>query len=286
MQKTHYLQGFHVIWELHMLARISAALLLTATLAACQNTSAVGSVENATADEIDTVETASIEAAADQPAVLDGPETPPADEETKTAALGKDTGDPVKGGVITHYRPPEKGTVFTWRNNWSTLPPVISYVADGTLAKGDKTYVRFKSVKGLDQTTFAYYDTGNFGLKGYRDSRDKALTTFKPVEERYRFPMKAGDKWVMQWKMKDHNSGKISQGGGIVTVIGIERLKLPAGVYQAMKVKLPTPAGLPRQMVHYVWFAPALGVTVKEQIGNGKMTWSQILEKVEPAAKG
>jgi hypothetical protein len=30
-----------------------------------------------------------------------------------------------------------------------------------------------------------------------------------------------------------------------------------------------------------VWFSPQLGVTVKEQIGNGSMNWTQILEKVQ-----
>lgn len=274
-----------------MIVRITAALLLTVGVAACQNTSTVGAADDKALTAVDDIVTASTETAE--------PETNPIQDEAaesdqaeasapamKTAALKTDTGSPVKDGVITHYQAPEKGTVFTWRNNWSTLPPVISYVADGTASMGDKTYVRFKSVKGLDQTTFAYYDTGNFSLKGYRNAADKALTTFKPAEERYRFPMKAGDKWVMQWKMKDHRSGKVSEGGGIVTVIGIERLKLPAGVFEAMKVKLPTPPGLPRQMIHYVWFSPELGITVKEQIGNGRMTWSQILEKVEPAAKG
>lgn len=272
-----------------MVVRFTAALLLTVGLAACQNTSAVSAVDGNAAAAVDDIATASTETAGpEEVSIQDG--AAESDQapgtELKTAALKVDPGSPVKDGVITHYQAPEKGTVFTWRNNWSTLPPVISYVADGTLSMGEKTYVRFKSVKGLDQTTFAYYDTGNFSLKGYRDAADKALTTFKPAEERYRFPMKAGDKWVMQWKMKDHRSGKVSEGGGIVTVIGIERLKLPAGVFKAMKVKLPTPPGLPRQMIHYVWFSPELGVTVKEQIGNGRMTWSQILEKVEPAAKG
>ena len=271
-----------------MHVRISAALLLTAAVAACQNTSAVSSVDGKNVDAIETaaIETAAPEAGAEGDDMADGGQEAVAGGGLKTAALDAGNTNPVENGIITRYQPPSKGTVFTWRNNWSTLPPVISYVADGTLSRGETTYVKFKSVKGLEQTTIAYYDTGNFSLKGYRDSSDKALTTFKPAEQRYRFPMKAGDKWVMQWKMKDHVSGKVSEGGGVVTVIGMERLKLPAGTYEAMKVKLPTPTGLPRQMTHYVWFAPALGVTVKEQIGNGKMTWSQILEKVEPAAKG
>ena len=273
-----------------MLVRITAALLLTASVAACQNTSTVSAVDDVPDKAVDKINTASVatpapEADGEQSETADAVQQQDRAVQPETAALKADHQSLLKDGVITRYQPPEKGTVFTWRNNWSTLPPVISYVADGTFSMGERTYVRFKSVKGMEQTTFAYYDAGNFSLKGYRDAKDKALTTFKPAEERYRFPMKAGDKWVMQWKMKDHGSGKVSEGGGVVTVIGIEELKLPAGVFQTMKVKLPTPPNLPSQMTHYVWYSPELGVTVKEQIGNGKMTWSQILEKVEPAAK-
>lgn len=183
--------------------------------------------------------------------------------------------------VIDRYEPPKEGTVFTWRNNWSTLPPVISYKVAGVVKSGGVEYLKLTSVAGLKETVDAYYDTSGFALKGYRDAGGKAMVTFKPVEERYRFPMKPGDKWLTQWKSLDHRKKIERSGGGVVEVVGFEMLRLPAGTYRTIKVKMPTPRELPAGMRHHVWFSPELGVTVKEQIGNGSMNWTQILEKVE-----
>lgn len=182
---------------------------------------------------------------------------------------------------VSAYVPPAKGTVFTWRNNWTSLPPVISYRVDGTVRVGDTEYVKLTSVAGLKESVSAYYDTRNFSLKGYRDVKDKAIVTYKPAEERYRFPMKPGDKWVTAWKSWDHRKESETNGGGVVEVVGLEMIDLPAGRFKTVKVRLPTAAGMPADMRHYLWFSPELGVTVKEQIGNGRMNWTQILEKVQ-----
>jgi len=183
--------------------------------------------------------------------------------------------------VIERYVPPKTGTILTWRNNWSTLPPVISYKVAGLVDAGGKQYLKMTSVGGLSETVNAYYDTSNFALKGYRDAKDKAMVTFKPVEERYRFPLKPGDKWVTAWKSYDHRKKQETGGGGMVQVMGIETIKLPAGTFRAVKVKMPVGPDLPRGMQHYLWFSPQLGVTIKEQIGNGSMNWTQVLEKIQ-----
>lgn len=198
------------------------------------------------------------------------------DTETNTASA-KQAGLPLAPDA---YVPPKTGTVFTWRNNWSTLPPVISYRVDGVVTAGDRQYLKMTAIGGLKEKISAFYDTGNFALKGYRDAKDKAMVTFKPVEERYRFPLKPGDKWVTQWESYDHRERKETKGGGVVEVVRFETLKLPAGEFRAVKVKLPTPPDMPAGMTHFVWFSPELGVTVKEQISNGSMNWTQVLEKV------
>ncbi len=183
--------------------------------------------------------------------------------------------------AVENYVPPKPGTILTWRNNWSTLPPVISYKVAGLVKAGNKEYVRLTSVSGLSETVNAYYDTTNFALKGYRDGGDRAMLTFKPVEERYRFPLKPGAKWISQWKSYDHRKKVEVAGGGVVEVVGFEELDLPAGTFKTVKVKMPTPPGMPAGARHFLWFSPELGVTVKEQIGNGSLNWSQILEKVQ-----
>lgn len=183
--------------------------------------------------------------------------------------------------VIQAYVPPQTGTVFTWRNNWSSLPPVVSYRVSGVVTVGETEYVKFTSVAGMKNTVHAYYDTGSFALKGYRDGDDRALVTYKPVEERYRFPMKAGDQWVTAWRSLDHKEERETKGGGVVKVVAIETVKLPAGEFRAAKVQLPLPRDAAPGMRHLVWFAPDLGITVKEQITSGSMNWTQILEKIE-----
>ena len=64
------------------------------------------------------------------------------------------------------------------------------------------------------------------------------------------------------------------------------RIGLNASMIRTLNIKLPSPPDMPRGMTHYVWFAPDLGVTVKEQIGNGAMNWTQILEKVQTSEGG
>ncbi|MEM9280126.1 MAG: hypothetical protein AAGA76_16310, partial [Pseudomonadota bacterium] len=131
------------------------------------------------------------------------------------------------------------------------------------------------------KTTHAYYSTEDFSLKGYRDAKNRALVTYKPVEQRYRFPMAPGDKWLTQWKSLDHGTEKVTAGGGVVQVVRMETLDLPAGRFRAMKVKMPVQRHAPKGLTHYAWFSPELGITVKEEIGGGILNWSQVLEKVE-----
>jgi hypothetical protein len=198
-----------------------------------------------------------------------------------TAAIDKDKHGGQVQKLFAVYKAPPTGARFTWRSNWASMPDLVTYEVQGVVERGGAEYVALKSVKGLAETTYAYYDTTNFSLKGYRNEQDEALTTFKPVEERYRFPLEKGKQWVSEWKMKDHKTGKVTSGGGVFKIISLELLKLPAGNFQTARVRLPVAPGLPKGMTHYVWFAPKLGITVKEQIGNGQMNWTQVLEAVE-----
>ena len=182
---------------------------------------------------------------------------------------------------VAEYVPPKPGTVFTWRNNWANLPEIISYRVAGTVSAGESEYLKFTSVKGFKNTTHAYYNIKDFSLKGYRDRKDKAIVTYKPVEQRYKFPMVPGDKWLTQWKSLDHKTDRITVGGGVVHAIRMETLNLPFGKIRAMKVKMPVQKSAPKGITHYAWFSPELGVTVKEEIGGGILSWSQVLESVE-----
>ncbi len=203
------------------------------------------------------------------------------DSSVKTAKVDGSTPSGKLSNSVASYVAPRDGTVFTWRNNWANLPEIISYKVAGKVKNGDTEYLKLTSVKGFKSTTYAYYLTKDFSLKGYRDKSNKAVMSFKPTEQRYRFPMAPGDKWVTSWKQVDHKTDKITSGGGVVRVIGWETLNLPAGRFKALKVRMPVQRNAPKGLTHYTWFSPKLGVTVKEEIGGGILVWSQILEKVE-----
>jgi hypothetical protein len=273
--------------------KIVPVIAFSLALAACQTKSdsaleAVSGKETAAVDAA-----AATDAAAEEGTQTEGTET---GENNAAAEAGASTGAAVAraaevpavsdSNVIAAYRAPEKGTLLTFRNNWASLPPVITYRVDGTVSLGKAKYLKMTAIRGMGEKISAYYDAGNFALKGYRDEKDKAVVTYSPVEERYRFPMKPGDRWVSAWRSRDHRKEKDFKGGGVVTVVGFENLELPSGTFRTVKIKLPSPPDMPRGMMHHVWFAPEVGVTVKEQIGNGSMNWTQILEKLQSPGSG
>ena len=154
-----------------------AVLALAVTLAGCQSS------------QIDDLSTASTgdKLPASVAAPPDGSASAPGAVEESARALA----DAGSANVIASYVPPESGTELTFRNNWSSLPPVITYRVAGTVALGGKTYLKMTSIKGQSETVSAYYDTANFALKGYRDKNDKPILTYKPVEERCLLPARA-----------------------------------------------------------------------------------------------
>ena len=217
-----------------------------------------------------------------QPAVVDAIATGSvkAGGESGQAKVAGDS-DRDGGDTIAAYVPPKPGTVLHFRNNWATLPAQTMFRVDPPAKIGDKEYVRLTAVGGSGETLHGYYDASNYALKGYRDDKDAAVITYKPVEERYRFPMHPGDKWLSQWRSISHRDKKVSEGGGVVQVVRMETIDLPAGKFRAMKVRLPLPASEFPGMSHFIWFSPELGVTIKEEITNGRINWTQVLEKVE-----
>ena len=249
--------------EMGMSRKIALSLSALLLVAGCQAASQKGVDTNLASSEKEAVEEQTV-----------------ADENSTASIAAAEVATPTVEG-ISAYVPPRKGTVFTWKNNWANLPERISYKVEGTMKKGDSQYVKFGSVSGFKTKTYAFYDTRDFSLKGYRDKDDKAVVTFKPPEQRYKFPMAPGDKWISNWKQLEHKSSRVTSGGGIVRVMGWETLDLPAGKFKTLKVRQPVQKNAPKGLTHYTWFSPELGITVKEEIGGGILNWTQILEKVE-----
>lgn len=195
---------------------------------------------------------------------------------------GKNTGKI----VINSYRPPKVGTVFGWRNNWASLEPKLVYrVASVNDKFGDRPVMRFDAIEGTGKGAKTYYDLQNSNLVGHKDKSGSPLVTYQKVENRLKFPMRPGDKWVANWKFLDHKSNKTQKGGGVVNVIGVEMLSTDAGRFKTMKIRLPLPPSAGRGMRHHIWYSPKLGVIVREQISNSTFSWVKVIERVE-LAKG
>ncbi|MFK5979011.1 MAG: hypothetical protein QM488_09020 [Rhizobiaceae bacterium] len=184
--------------------------------------------------------------------------------------------------VINSYRPPKVGTVFGWRNNWASLEPKLVYRVASLNDKFDgKPAIRFEAIEGTGKGAKTYYDLQNSNLVGHKDKSGKPLVTYQKVENRLKFPMRPGDKWVANWQYLDHNSNKVQKGGGVVNVIGVELLSTDAGRFKTMKIRLPLPASAGRGMRHHIWYSPKLGIIVREQISNNTFSWVKVIERVE-----
>lgn len=188
--------------------------------------------------------------------------------------------------VINSYRPPKVGTIFGWRNNWASLEPKLIYrVASVNDRFSGKPAMRFDAIEGTGRGAKTYFDLQNSNLVGHKDKSGNPLVTYQKVENRLKFPMRPGDKWVANWKYLDHKSNKTQNGGGIVNVIGVEMLSTDAGRFKTMKIRLPLPASAGRGMRHHIWYSPKLGIIVREQISNNTFSWVKVIERVE-LAKG
>lgn len=188
--------------------------------------------------------------------------------------------------VINSYRPPKVGTIFGWRNNWASLEPKLVYrVASVNDKFGGKPAMRFDAVEGTGHGAKTYFSLQNSNLVGHMDKSGNPMITYQKVENRLKFPMRPGDKWVANWKLLDHKSKKTQSGGGVVHVIGVEMLSTDAGRYKTMKIRLPLPSNAGRGMRHHIWYSPKLGIIVREQISNNTFSWVKELERVE-LAKG
>ena len=129
--------------------------------------------------------------------------------------------------VISKYRPPKVGTIFYWKNNWNSLPPrLVHKVASHNAKFEGKTAIRMDAIEETGSGTKTFYDVASSNLLGHQDKNGKPVVVFPQVEERLRFPMRPGDKWMTTWKSIDRSTQKTTKGGGVVKVLVRRNLAL------------------------------------------------------------
>jgi hypothetical protein len=94
---------------------------------------------------------------------------------------------------------------------------------------------------------------------------------FEPAWIRYKFPMAPGDKWSQDIRDPNQQPGPYGPMQSKVTVGGYERVTTPAGAFDAIKIRYflrlddETFWRYPTECDYFVWYAPELGVMVREE---------------------
>ena len=100
----------------------------------------------------------------------------------------------------------------------------------------------------------------------------QALETrrFDPPLVRYRYPLAAGDRWSERIRDLDRAPGPYGPIDRYTTVGGYERVTTPAGTFDAIRLRVLMRLDdeefwrTPSECNYFVWYAPAIGVAVRE----------------------
>jgi hypothetical protein len=100
---------------------------------------------------------------------------------------------------------------------------------------------------------------------------DNETRHFEPPLVRYQFPIVSGEKWSQ--RMRDANRDTRPYGGvdRYVRVGGYERIDTPAGAFDAIRLQVfmrlddETFWRHPTECTYLLWYAPAIGMTVREE---------------------
>ena len=100
---------------------------------------------------------------------------------------------------------------------------------------------------------------------------DNETRRFDPPLVRYQFPLTSGNRWSQRLRDLDRDTRPY---GGIersVTVGGYEKITTPAGTFDAIRLQVfmrlddETFWRYPTECSYVLWYAPALGMTVREE---------------------
>ncbi len=155
------------------------------------------------------------------------------------------------------------------------------------IAKGELEY-RIDAI-GSDNITVTLQHGGRASVERYtRDWnwRERPMTNlqnfrYDPAYPALPFPLESGKTWQAYVKATDPATGRVNRVRIDGTVLGWERVKVPAGEFDALKVRRLVYAGNydhflgEEQIAEFDWYAPRLGQIVKHVSSSGHLDKSR-----------
>jgi len=100
---------------------------------------------------------------------------------------------------------------------------------------------------------------------------DNETRRFEPPLLRYQYPLTGGEHWSQRMRDANHDSRPYGGIDRTVRVGGYEKVTTPAGTFDAIRLSVimrlddETVWRYPTECVYTIWYAPALGVSVREE---------------------
>ena len=150
----------------------------------------------------------------------------------------------------------------------NTLDRELSYVATRkiTAIDGDRLTVLTTNLKSSRERT-TYYDRA-WGYLGSGSGVNDGVS-FSPSLKYYDFPLSVGKKWTAQSIETDKKTGHQRQHTIIGTVEGWEKVQVPAGKFEALKIVIKTVVKDDDKIspgTDVSWYVPALRRSVKSEL--------------------
>lgn len=134
-------------------------------------------------------------------------------------------------------------------------------------------YVVSFSLGGLNKPPYVtgetYYTEDLNKKAGYMIEKESRYLQYECIPElkTFNWPLEVGKKWKVTYKVKQKikNRYRKYKVKGVVEIVGIEKIKVPAGEFQAFKIVLKVRQGKKMVVFREWWYSPELRPIVKKK---------------------
>ncbi len=162
---------------------------------------------------------------------------------------------PPAGAQIAEFNPPPVGATWTYDKDGEA--EVLQRLQDGIFK--DQAVIR---IDVGDEKTWLY-TTDSLNWVATLDVDNNPVTSATPSTGGFHWPLWVGKKWTSTFTFRDHKRGKSWAGGQTHWMVeAIEAVETPAGSFNTYR--LQSEPGKHNATVQTVWYAPDLGIVVKQ----------------------